>query len=77
MPSISPPKVASAQAAKNATKNAVPRKILAPRETGLRGSNNPGLPGYWNPRLIMSFAFGSFWITRLNLSTPTAKSVNG
>src|ERR1041384_2675871 len=40
---MAPPKVASAQAAKNTTKNAAPRAILAPRETGLSGSNKPGL----------------------------------
>src|SRR6185436_18560586 len=39
MPSISPPNVASAHAAKNKTKNAAPRTILAPRETGFSGSS--------------------------------------
>src|SRR4026209_1261208 len=39
MPSISPPNVASAHAAKNSTKNAVPRATRAPRETGLSGSS--------------------------------------
>src|SRR5689334_25229475 len=42
---MAPPKVASAQAAKKTTKNAAPRAILAPRETGLRGSSNPRLLG--------------------------------
>jgi len=72
--SMAPPNVASAHAAKNTTKNAAPRAILAPRETGLRGSSNLG---YWNRRSIISCAFGSFWITRLNLSTRTAKSTKG
>src|ERR1041384_2135178 len=40
---MAPPKVASAQAAKNTTKKAAPRAIPAPRETGLSGSNKPGL----------------------------------
>src|SRR5215510_12293443 len=45
MASIAPPKVASAHAAKNTTKNAAPRAILAPRETGLSGSSNRPLVG--------------------------------
>src|SRR5262245_10072473 len=42
---MAPPKVASAHAAKKTTKNAAPRAILAPRETGLRGSSNRPLVG--------------------------------
>ena len=70
---MKPPKVASAQAAKNRMKNAAPRTIRAPRETGFRGSSKTV---YWNERFTISFAFGSSLITRLNLSTRTANSVN-
>lgn len=69
---MKPPKVAIAQAAKKAAKKAAPRTIRAPRLTGLSGSS--GFP-YWNERFTMSFDFTSALMTRLNLSTRTAKSV--
>lgn len=69
---MTPPKVASAHAAKNRTKNPAPSARRARFETGLRGSS-----GYWNLRLIISADFGSFSITRFDFSTRIAKSTNG
>ncbi len=73
---MAPLKVAAAQAAKKRTKNAAPRTILALRETGLRGWSNPPAR-YRKRRSIISSALGSFWITRVDLSTRTAKSTKG
>ncbi len=72
MASIAPPKVAAAQTTKNRRKKLAPSRSRARCETGFSGSKY-----YWKRRSTISAALGSFSITRLDLSTRTAKSMNG